>query len=104
MWTANIPCQKFHTTSRLGRLFKVSEIAKAQDAQPSPDADVSQTIQTSLTQASTQLEELEKRKNNTIKLDASIRFCQVVEPSRMDTALERNKARLVVRDGKKTHA
>jgi hypothetical protein len=70
MWTANIPCQKFHTTSRLGRLFKVSEIAKAQDAQPSPDADVSQTIQTSLTQASTQLEELEKRKDNTIKPDA----------------------------------
>jgi uncharacterized C2H2 Zn-finger protein len=69
MWVANVLCQKFHTTGTLGRLFKVSETAEAQDAPTHPDADVSQAIQTSLTQASTQLEELEKKKNNTIKPD-----------------------------------
>jgi hypothetical protein len=64
-------CQKFHTTSTLGRLFKVSKTAEAQNAPTHPDADVSQAIQTSLTQASTQLEELEKKKNNTIKPDTN---------------------------------
>jgi hypothetical protein len=32
-----------------------------------------------------------------------IRFYQVVKPSRIGTALKRNKARLVIRDSKKTH-
>ncbi|OAK93355.1 hypothetical protein IQ06DRAFT_198447, partial [Phaeosphaeriaceae sp. SRC1lsM3a] len=68
-WIANVPCQKFHTTSRLGRLFKVSETAGGQRTQPSPSGDVGQAIAISLTQASTQLEESEKRKNNTIKPD-----------------------------------
>jgi superfamily II DNA helicase RecQ len=68
MWTTNVLCQKFHNTNKLGRLFQVSA-AEAQHAQPRPNADVGQAIQMSLTQASTRLEELEKRKNNTIKPD-----------------------------------
>ena len=67
-WTT-VSCQKFHNTNRLGRLFQVGGEAEGPRAQANPDADVSQAIQTSLTQASARLEELEKRKNNTIKPD-----------------------------------
>jgi hypothetical protein len=68
MWTT-VSCQKFHNTNKLGRLFQVGGEAEGPRAPDNADADVSQAIQTSLTQASTQLEELEKRKNNTIKPD-----------------------------------
>jgi type II secretory pathway component PulM len=69
MWKTNVTCQKYHNTSALGQLFEVGAIADAQPASVQPDADVSQAVQASLSQASTRLEELEKRKNNIIKSD-----------------------------------
>jgi hypothetical protein len=70
MWTTNISCQKFHNTSTLGRLFEVSATADARPASIQPDADVGQAIQASLSQASQQLDALEKEKNNVIKPDS----------------------------------
>jgi superfamily II DNA helicase RecQ len=67
-WTT-VSCQKFHNTNKLGRLFQVGSEAEGPRAPNNADADVSQAIQTSLAQASTQLEELEKKNNNTIKPD-----------------------------------
>jgi hypothetical protein len=68
MWTT-VSCQKFHKTNKLGRLFQVGSEAEGPGAPNDADADVSQAIQMSLAQASTQLEELEKKKNNAIKPD-----------------------------------
>jgi len=70
MWTTKVTCQKFHSTNRLGRLFEVAATADAPPAATiQPDADVSQAIQASFTQASRQLDALEKEKNDIIKLD-----------------------------------
>jgi superfamily II DNA helicase RecQ len=70
MWTTKISCQKFHTTNKLGRLFEVSATAEAQPAPVQPDGDVSQAIQAAFTQASQQLDALEKEKNNIVKPDS----------------------------------
>jgi hypothetical protein len=70
MWTTKVSCQKFHNTNKLGQLFKVSATADAQPACTQPDADVGQAIQASFTQASQQLDALEKEKNNVIKPDS----------------------------------
>jgi hypothetical protein len=64
-----VSCQKFHNTNKLGWLFQVGSEAEGFRAPNNADADVSQAIQTLLAQASTQLEELEKKNNNIIKLD-----------------------------------
>jgi hypothetical protein len=71
MWTTGIVCQKFHSTSSLGRLFEVSASAsvEAQHVPAHPDADVRQAIGLSLTQAATQSENLEKEKNAAIQAD-----------------------------------
>jgi hypothetical protein len=66
-WTT-VSCQKFHSTNKLGRLFQVSADAETQQA-ANPDVDVSQAIGLSLTQAVTQLEDLEKKKNAAIQAD-----------------------------------
>jgi uncharacterized C2H2 Zn-finger protein len=70
MWTTKISCQKFHNTNKLGRLFEVSATAEAQPAPVQPDGDVSQAIQAAFTQASQQLDALEKEKNNIVKPDS----------------------------------
>jgi uncharacterized C2H2 Zn-finger protein len=70
MWTTKVPCQKFHNTNKLGRLFEVSATADAQPATVQPDADIGQAIQASFMQASQQLDALEKEKNNIIKPDS----------------------------------
>jgi hypothetical protein len=71
MWTTKVSCQKFYNTNKLGQLFKVSATADAQLACTQPDADVGQAIQASFTQASQQLDALEKEKNNVIKPDSN---------------------------------
>ena len=70
MWTTKVSCQKFHSTNKLGRLFEVAATADVQPATIQPDADVSQAIQASFTQASQQLDTLEKEKNNIIQTDS----------------------------------
>lgn len=70
MWTTKVSCQKFHSTSRLGRLFEVGATADAQPAPVQPDAEVGQAIQASFTQASQQLDALEQQKNSVIKPDS----------------------------------
>jgi aconitase A len=65
-----VACQKYHSTSKLGRLFKVSATAEAQPVSVQPDADVSQAIQASFTQARQQVDALEKEKNNIIRSDS----------------------------------
>jgi hypothetical protein len=68
MWRM-VSCQKLQGRSKFGRLFQVS----AEGAAPHPgndaDTDVSQAIGLSLSQAATQLEELEKKNSTTIQAD-----------------------------------
>ena len=80
MWTTGVVCQKFHSTSRLGRLFQVSAATETQQA-ADPDGDVSQAIGLSLTPASTQLglltqamnwlADAEKEKRAAVKADTN---------------------------------
>jgi hypothetical protein len=51
-------------------LFEVGATAETQSASIQPDADIGRAIQASLTQASQQVDVLEKEKNNIIKLDS----------------------------------
>lgn len=70
MWRT-VSCQKFHNTNKLGRLFQVSgEAARpwaANDADA--DADVSQAVEMSLTQAMARREDAEKEKRAAIEAD-----------------------------------
>jgi hypothetical protein len=67
MWTT-VSCQKFHNTNKLGRLFQVKTSVVVQQG-GDPDVNVSQAIGLSLTQAATQLEEAEKKRNAAIQAD-----------------------------------
>jgi hypothetical protein len=51
-------------------LFEVGATAETQSASIKPDADIGRAIQASLTQASQQVDVLEKEKNNIIKPDS----------------------------------
>jgi hypothetical protein len=64
-----VSCQKLHKGNKLSRLFQVSAAAAVPHADNSADVDVSQAIGLSLTQATAQLEELEKKNNTTIQAD-----------------------------------
>ncbi|KAH7074972.1 hypothetical protein BKA63DRAFT_414993, partial [Paraphoma chrysanthemicola] len=68
MWRT-VSCQKFHNTNKLGRLFQVGGEAAGPRAANDADADVSQAIEMSLTQAMTRLEDAEKEKRAAIEAD-----------------------------------
>jgi hypothetical protein len=62
-------CQKLQGRSKFGRLFQVSAEGAALHPGNDADTDVSQAIGLSLSQAATQLEELEKKNSTTIQAD-----------------------------------
>jgi hypothetical protein len=62
-----VSCQKLHKSNKLSRLFQVSAEGVAPHLGNSADMDVSHAIGLSLSQAATQLEELEKKNNATIQ-------------------------------------
>ncbi|KAH8710236.1 hypothetical protein GQ44DRAFT_714352 [Phaeosphaeriaceae sp. PMI808] len=68
MWTM-VSCRKFHNTDKLGRLFQVGAQAEGSSARDDPGVDVSQVIEVLLTQGTTQLEEVERKKNAAIEAD-----------------------------------
>jgi hypothetical protein len=68
MWR-KVVCQKLHNTNKLGRLFEIGAAAAVPHVGDSADMDVSQAIGLSLSQAATQLEELEKKNSTTIQAD-----------------------------------
>jgi hypothetical protein len=68
MWTT-VSCQKFHNTNKLGRLFQVGGEAEGPRVPDNADADVSQAIEMSLTQAMIRLEDAEKEKSAAIEAD-----------------------------------
>lgn len=63
-------CQKLHGRSKFGRLFPVGAAAAARHTGDSVDTNVSQAIESSLRQATAELEALEKVKNATVQADA----------------------------------
>ncbi|KAL5371306.1 hypothetical protein DPSP01_014356 [Paraphaeosphaeria sporulosa] len=64
-----VSCQKLHSRSKFGRLFQVSADAAVPHTGDSADMDVSQAIESSLSQATTQLDAWEKQKNATVRAD-----------------------------------
>jgi hypothetical protein len=64
-----VVCQKLYNTNKLGCLFEIGTAAAVRHVGDSADMDVSQAIEMSLTQATAQLEDLERKNNTTIQAD-----------------------------------
>jgi len=70
MWEEGVWCQKFHGASRLGRLF---EVRRGEDDNMGllvgEDQDVQRAVAASLTQATADMEEAERKKRAQIEAD-----------------------------------
>jgi hypothetical protein len=64
-----VSCQKLHKGNKLSRLFRVSADPAVPRIGDSADIDVSQVIEMSLSKATAQLEESEKKNNIIVHAD-----------------------------------
>ena len=70
MWEEGVWCQKFHGASRLGRLFEVRRGEDDNMGLPvGEDQDVQRAVAASLTQATADMEEAERKKRAQIEAD-----------------------------------